>query len=333
LKKQGLHKLFDSFNKVKALVIGDMMLDSYFWGEVNRISPEAPVPVVAVDRKENRLGGAGNVALNLCAMGATSIICSIVGKDDSGARVLKMMKENNLPAEGIISVTDRPTTTKTRILSSSHHLIRVDEEVDENINTKTTARLIDFITGIIEKRGADIIVLEDYDKGVITLEMIDRVTALAKKRKIPIAVDPKKRNFNKYHDVTLFKPNLKELKEGMVVDIQATETGQLKMLAEQLRKERNIEMVMVTLSEHGVFISSEKETKVIPAHIRNIADVSGAGDTVISLAALCMALKLDAAQTAFLSNLAGGQVCERAGVTPVNKAQLLEEALSLSANS
>lgn len=322
-----IKKIFDSFNKLKVLIIGDLMLDVYYWGDVNRISPEAPVPIVAISKKESRMGGAANVAINIQAMGATPILCGVIGNDVHGERLIKILKEKKLPIEGVIVSTDRPTTTKTRIISNNHHIVRIDDETDEYIGDKQTAKLLKQIEKIINAGKADVIIFEDYDKGVMSSELIKKVVALAQKKNIPTVVDPKKRNFTDYSGVTLFKPNLKELREGLKVDIHAGDLKQVQAITEKFRKAHKISNVLVTLSEHGVFISSDKEKKLVPAHIRNISDVSGAGDTVVSVAALCCALNLSPILIAFLSNLAGGQVCEKTGVVPVDKKQLLEEAL------
>jgi rfaE bifunctional protein kinase chain/domain len=322
-----LKKTFDSFNKLKVLIVGDLMLDVYYWGDVSRISPEAPVPIVAVSKKESRMGGAGNVAINIQAMGAKPILCSVIGDDSNGEKLVKILKEKKLPTEGIIVSEDRPTTTKTRIISNNHHIVRIDDETEEYIGNKQTKKLLEQIEKFIEAGKTDVIIFEDYDKGVISSELIKKIILLAKKKNIPTVVDPKKRNFTDYSEVTLFKPNLKELKEGLKIDVQAGDFKQVQAVTEQLRKKQKIANVLVTLSEHGVFINSEKEKKLVPAHIRNISDVSGAGDTVVSVAALCCALNLPPIQIAFLSNLAGGQVCEKTGVVPVDKKQLYEEAL------
>ncbi|HTB30397.1 MAG TPA: bifunctional ADP-heptose synthase [Bacteroidia bacterium] len=322
-----LKKIFDSFNKLKVLIIGDLMVDVYYWGDVSRISPEAPVPIVAVSKKESRMGGAANVAINIQAMGATPILCGVIGDDSNGEKLLKILKEKKLPTEGIVVSEDRPTTTKTRIISSNHHIVRIDDETDEYIGEEQTKKLLEHIEKFIKKGEADVIIFEDYDKGVISASLIKKVVSLAKKYNIPTVVDPKKRNFTEYHEVTLFKPNLKELKEGLKVEVQGGDIKQVQAVTERLRKNQRIANVLVTLSEYGVFINSEKEKKLVPAHIRNISDVSGAGDTVVSIAALCSALNLPPLDIAFLSNLAGGQVCEKTGVVPVDKKQLLKEAL------
>lgn len=322
-----LKKIFDSFNRLKVLIIGDIMLDVYYWGDVNRISPEAPVPIVTVSKKESRIGGAGNVAVNIQAMGATPILCSVIGNDSNGERLIKILQEKGLLSQGIIQSEDRPTTTKTRIISNNHHIVRIDDETDEDISEKVSKSITEQIHKFIEEDKVDVIIFEDYDKGVLSPELINIVVELAKKNNIPTVVDPKKRNFSEYNGVTLFKPNLKELREGLKVDVQAENLEQVQTVTEQLKKNQKIENVLVTLSEHGVYINSDIEKKLVPAHIRKISDVSGAGDTVVSLAALCCALHLSPYEIAFLSNLAGGQVCEKTGVVPVDKGQLLSEAL------
>lgn len=321
-----LTKIFASFNKVNVLIVGDLMLDSYFWGDVSRISPEAPVPIVSVTQKDNRLGGAGNVAKNIQAMGGTPYLCGIIGKDDNGDKMLQIMKANKLPANGVIRVEDRPTTTKTRIISSNHHIVRIDEEIDTPISEVNSDKLFNQIEKLVAGGKIGVIIFEDYDKGVISAQLISEITALAKKHKVPTVVDPKKRNFLAYRHVTLFKPNLKELREGLNADLTPKDMEGMRRAIEVMRKKQEIDVALITLSEHGVYVNSDTDKKLIPAHIRNISDVSGAGDTVISVAALCCAVGVPAETMAFLSNLAGGQVCEKSGVVPVNKEQLLEEA-------
>lgn len=327
MKSDQLHKLFDSFNRLNVIIIGDVMLDSYYWGDVSRISPEAPVPIVAVGSRENRLGGAGNVAINVRAMGANPILCGVIGNDDNGVRLISILKENKISDEGIVRIKDRPTTTKTRIISHNHHLIRIDEEVDKPISEINSAKVYKIVEQLVKRKRADVIIFEDYDKGVISPQLIDKVTTLAKKHKIPTIVDPKKRNFKAYRNVTLFKPNLKELKEGMGASIDAKNLNELNKTVDKLRKEQHIDIGLITLSEHGVYVNYGKEKRILPAYIRNIADVSGAGDSVVSVAALCTARNVSPYDTAFLANLAGGQVCEKAGVVPIDKKQLLKEAI------
>ena len=320
---------FQSFNALNVLIIGDVMIDSYMWGNVNRISPEAPVPIVAVNKKENRLGGAANVALNIQAMGATPVLCSIIGDDDAGKIFFSLLKKQKLRAEGILKSKNRPTTVKTRIIGNNHQMIRVDEETETPVSTAETSALVSAIKMLIVSKKISVIIFEDYDKGTVTGELIAAVVAIAKQKNIPTIVDPKKRNFMLYKGVTLFKPNLKELREGLKTELDGSNVKELTKVVDAFLKKQNIDSAMITLSEKGVYINNKKTKTLIPAHIRDIMDVSGAGDTVVSIAALCTAAKLSAETTAILSNLAGGLVCEKVGVVPVDKKQLLNEALRL----
>ena len=321
--------IFEKFNSLNILVIGDVMMDSYVWGKIERVSPEAPVPVVQVTKKENRLGGAANVALNVQSLGATPIICAVIGDDQEGLDLLALMERSNLPKEGILTLQDRQTTVKTRIIAHNQHIVRVDAETDSTIPEESGFRMRERIADIIADRKIDAIIFEDYDKGLISEEMIAFTVNLANQKGIITVVDPKKRNFHFYKDVTLFKPNLKELREGLNTDVDPYSLTQIEASVDLLREKLNARSIMLTLSEHGVYISNSKEHKLFPAHIRNIADVSGAGDTVIATAALCLASGLDEFKSGAIANLAGGLVCEHVGVVPVNKAQLLTEALLL----
>jgi len=324
-----MRKLFQQFNDLDILVIGDVMMDSYLWGNVDRISPEAPVPVISVQRKENRLGGAANVALNIQALGANPIICAVIGDDIEGDEFIRLMEAQKLSTEGLLRLNSRPTTVKTRVIGHHQQMLRIDAEVDREISAPETNDLISRALSIISSKKINAIIFEDYDKGAISETLIQQIVLKAKQEGIITVVDPKKRNFLNYKGVTLFKPNLKELREGLKVDINLKNPGELESAVARLQQVLNAEKVMVTLSEHGVFMQSKNENKIIPAHIRNIADVSGAGDTVISTAALCLATGLDDFKTAAIANLAGGLVCEHVGVVPIDKEQLFEEASDL----
>ena len=318
-----IKKLFQTFNDKKVLIIGDSMIDAYLWGEVNRTSPEAPVPIVEVKKHENRLGGAANVALNLKALGANPILCSVIGTGERGVLFVKLMKESNLSTEGILSTNKRKTTIKTRVIAENRHQLRIDEEETSPIEQaeeflKLTISLINDI---------DVVILQDYNKGVLTSEIIEKVIGSANKKGIPTIVDPKKLNFNSYKNCTIFKPNLAEIKTGMKVDFDANNIAEIEKATSELRKKISAKGVLLTLSEKGICINSEKEFKYTPAFKRNIIDVSGAGDTVISVASLCLASKMDYTDLSVLSSLAGGLVCEEVGVMPINKEKLLEQAL------
>lgn len=328
-KNNNLDSLFKSFDGMKAMVIGDVMLDAYLWGKVDRISPEAPVPIVAVSKKENRLGGAANVAINLQALGATPILCSVIGGDLNGRQFIDLMQDMGMSPDGLVQSADRPTTVKTRVIGNNHQMLRVDEEWLSDINASERKQLLSRIESLLDSNKIDVIIFEDYDKGVISKALIEQVVKWAKTRHIPVSVDPKKRNFNFYKNVSLFKPNLKELREGMKLDLDKERISEITKAVDKLSTDNKIGQVLLTLSEQGVLIHSEDGTSHLPAHIRNIADVSGAGDTVISVASLCLAAGASEKLMAALSNLAGGLVCERVGVVPIDKSALLQEARKL----
>ncbi|MEA5457961.1 bifunctional ADP-heptose synthase [Arcicella sp. LKC2W] len=318
-------EIFDNFNKLKVLIIGDVMLDAYTWGKVERISPEAPVPVVNVRSREIRLGGAGNVVMNVQSLGAEPIICSVIGSDSYGDSLLNLLKEQNLSTEGIIQSETRITTVKERIIAGSQQIVRVDTETDKLINDNECQILSDKIKDLAS--SASVIIFEDYDKGVLSKELIYEIITFANDNNIPTIVDPKKRNFLFYQHATLFKPNLKELKEGLSISFDVKNPDELADAVSILKKTLELKGVFVTLSEQGVYIDFNGQKKAIPAHIRTISDVSGAGDTVISIAACCLALGLSPELIAGLSNLGGGLVCESVGVVPIDKELLKKEAL------
>ncbi len=328
-KIKNITQLFSEFKKLNVLIIGDVMLDAYVWGKVERISPEAPVPIVTITKRENRLGGAANVAINIQSLGAKPVLCSVIGSDQHGKTFIQLLQQMGMSSEGIIQSEDRPTTMKTRVIGNNHQMLRVDDEVDGDISAGERKHLLNRITELIAKKKIAVIIFEDYDKGVINKNLIEQVVRTASKSKVPVVVDPKKKNFNHYKNVTLLKPNLKELREGMKIDFETGDVKEIRNALEKLSKDNKVQTVLVTLSEKGAFVYSSKEEKLIPAHIRNIADVSGAGDTVISVAALCTALMLSPVTTATLANLAGGLVCEKVGVVPVEREQLLQEASGL----
>ena len=324
-----IQQIFDSFNNLKVLIIGDVMVDAYLWGSVDRISPEAPVPIVAVKKRENRLGGAANVAINIKAMGATPILCSVIGNDRNGEELISLMKELNMSTDGMIQSSERVTTVKTRVIGNNHQLLRVDDEVMHDLSSKEQSAVLHVIRQLIEKEKPAVVVFEDYDKGVLNPELIKTVVEICKNAGISTAVDPKKKNFNSYQGVDLFKPNLIELRQGIKVDIKKPDLETLSAICEPFRNKQQIKTIMVTLSEHGVYIGNENSKTIIPAHVRNISDVSGAGDTVISVAALCLGLGLSETMIASLANLAGGLVCEQVGVVPIDKGLLKKEAMQL----
>jgi D-glycero-beta-D-manno-heptose-7-phosphate kinase len=323
LKNSTIRDILRKFEGLNVLIIGDVMLDSYVWGKVTRVSPEAPVPVVNHSHTENRLGGAANVAMNIHSLGAVPVMCSVIGDDENGREFRNLIRLWNMPEEGLIETSKRVTTNKTRIFAGHQQLLRVDRETDQYIDEDLENHLWEKIRQLMDGIPVAAIIFQDYDKGVITPGLIDNVIALGNSRKIPSLVDPKKRNFGHYRKATLFKPNFKELSEGLNLEIDKTDYEGVHAAALKLQELAGFSMVMITLSEHGMLISKGNEYKVVPTRARDVADVSGAGDTVIAMASLCLAIGMEPGAMAELTNLAAGLVCEKAGVVPVEKEWLL----------
>ncbi len=320
-------RLFAGFENLNVMIIGDVMVDSYIWGHVERISPEAPVPIVSVEKREDRMGGAANVGLNVKSLGANAILCAVIGHDLKGNEFLNLLVKEDMTKEGIVRSDERRTTTKFRVFGNHTQMLRVDEENTNYLSKEDYAALIDKIHTIFDNKDIDVVIFQDYDKGVITPELIAYVVELALEKNIPVVVDPKKNNFLHYKNVTLFKPNLKEVKEGLNIDFNADDRKEVQQAVAELMKKLNTEMVLNTLSDKGVYVKWQDGEEFIGAHYRNIADVSGAGDTVISVAALCLALAMDPQDMAAIANLAGGLVCEEVGVVPIDKYKLQDEVI------
>lgn len=319
-------RIFDRFKNNTILVIGDVMIDTYLIGRVERISPEAPVPICDVYDKQYKLGGASNVAFNLQRLGAKPIICTVIGDDDSGKIFSKLIKNNLLDEAGIVVSSKRKTTNKTRVMGNNYQMLRIDEENKSELDTSSYLQLVKQIEIILNNSKVDGIIFEDYDKGVINKILIDRVLELTKGR-IRIYVDPKYKNFNFYHNVELFKPNLSEFREGMKMDFESEDIIKcLKKQCKILHEEKNINKIMVTMADRGIFISikggDQLHFRTTP---RNIVDVSGAGDAVISIASLMDIEGCNLGHTTFISNITGGIVCEEVGVVTVNKDRVLRE--------
>ena len=320
----------DRFQDLRVLVVGDVMIDAYLWGKVNRISPEAPVPVVEVERKENRLGGAANVALNISSLGGVPVMLSVVGDDESGYEVKKLLEKRALSDRGILQSSVRPTTVKTRVIAGGQQMLRVDEERTADLSAREARLLLDRCEEILSDGDIKAVVLEDYNKGVLTPAVIRGIMALCEKHGLPVTVDPKKKNFLKYKGATLFKPNLKELSEGIKTEVDPASDESVIGAIDKLQEHIAAETVLVTLSEHGVFCRNQSYTGRVSAHRREIADVSGAGDTVIAVATLCLAAGCGWRELTELANLAGGLVCEEVGVVPLDPQKLRREAKKLA---
>jgi D-glycero-beta-D-manno-heptose-7-phosphate kinase len=331
LSVQEINKIFTDFQKKKILVIGDVMVDAYWWGNVNRISPEAPVPVVLVNKREYRLGGAANVALNIKEMGAEPILVSLVGNDFDGNTLLGLLDKRDIEKKYIAQSANRPTTVKSRIIANEQQqLMRVDNEITAIISQKESDEIYE--NAVKAMNNADALVFEDYDKGLLSAPLIERIITEANKRNIPVIVDPKKNNFFDYKNATLFKPNLKELREGLGLTIpKPIQIEDLREAAQQLFDRTNIKIAFITLSEAGVYINDRKKDMIVPSHKRSIYDVSGAGDTVGAIAALAIASGIGNSLLAMLTNIAGGLVCEQVGVVPINRDAYLSECIRLLA--
>lgn len=327
---------FDKMSKMRVMIVGDVMIDAYMWGNVTRISPEAPVPVVSVTKREKRLGGAANVALNIEAMGAIPIICSVLGNDDSSKDFQQIMYNNNMDRRGIVTSDNRMTTVKSRVIGNNMHIVRVDEESTNPLSSLEEDLLLDRIQRIIKTLPIDAIIFQDYDKGNITPRIIEEVTMLARKKSIPTTVDPKHRNFASFKGVKLFKPNLKELREGLNIEIdESSDETLIRDLREasiSLCKRQDIGIVLITLSSRGMFAcdnrGKEPVTALVPACAQAVCDVSGAGDTVISIITLALAAGMPLREAVRCANIAGGQVCQQVGVVPID-CEKLKQALTI----
>lgn len=318
-------KLFDGFSSLRVGIIGDVMLDTYMWGRVDRISPEAPVPVVTLQNKEYRIGGAGNVALNCRSLDARATLLTVTG-DDADAQILRnLFEQNGIDTTYMMSSAGRITTNKMRIISRSQQMMRLDAEVAHDLDPAEENLFLERVAEYLEKVQPQVIILEDYNKGVLTEKIIKQVIAWCKEKKIIIAVDPKRRNFFSYTGVDIFKPNLKEVKEALNFTATGVTETVLKELHTALVSQLHHDISFITLSEKGVFYQQGNAGHIIPSHIRSIADVSGAGDTVIAVASLVYAATKDVKLMAETANIAGGLVCEEVGTAAISKEKLLHE--------
>jgi rfaE bifunctional protein kinase chain/domain len=320
----------DRVRTTRMLVVGDVMVDAYLWGRVDRISPEAPVPVVQVTERSARLGGAANVAINAHVLGARPVVVTVIGQDANADLMERLFRDQGLSTAGLLRSPQRRTTVKTRIISGHQHVVRVDEEQEDDLNASDEQRLLDQVAELLRAERPEVVVLEDYNKGVLTEAVITGIIALAKAAGVPVAVDPKRKNFFTFRGVDLFKPNLKELRDGLKIDLNAADGTAMTAAISELQTRLGNRISMITLSEHGVQVQDGMHNARFPAHKRKIVDVSGAGDTVITVAALALAQGLPAPTIAQLANLAGGLVCEEVGVVPIDPERFRTECVRLN---
>jgi rfaE bifunctional protein kinase chain/domain len=317
--------LFDSFRAIKVGVVGDVMLDTYMWGHVERISPEAPVPVVSLDQKEQRIGGAGNVALNVQSLGAKAWVISVTGKDEAAEELSKLYESSGIDGSYMIRSASRLTTNKTRIISRNQQMMRLDAEITTDLNTDDESALLKTFENFLKKEKPQIVVLEDYNKGVLTENVIHQVIAMCKAAGVLTAVDPKRKHFFEYKGADIFKPNLKEVKEALNLLFTDADPALLQKIHFEINQVLRHDISFITLSEKGVFYQQDKNSAVIPSHLRNVSDVSGAGDTVIAVAALVYAATKNVHLMAEMANIAGGLVCEVVGTAAIDKEKLMHE--------
>ncbi len=322
-EEKRLHEIFSNIQNKFVAVIGDVMLDRYIWGRVSRISPEAPVPIVDVLRNTNHLGGASNVALNIKSLGAVPVLFGVVGRDTDATELRAIFQQTNVITDFLVEDPDRPTTVKTRVIAGSQHVVRIDYEDRQQIGVETARRLLDRLEGHLGSIQS--IILQDYNKGVIGPDLIHSVIDLARSRDIPVLVDPKYTNFFEYKGVSVFKPNRKETEDALKTRL--TNDKSFEDAARLLRSRLECDNVLLTLGELGMLLlQSDDSIMRIPTKARKVADVSGAGDTVIATMAVAMSGGATLEEAAHIANFAGGLVCEEVGIVPVDRDALYDAA-------
>jgi rfaE bifunctional protein kinase chain/domain len=322
---ENFQRLFDTFATLKVGVIGDVMLDTYMWGRVDRISPEAPVPVVQLEEKEYRIGGAGNVALNCHSLGAQVFILSVIGDDNEGLLLEELFNENMIDTSYLTRSPSRVTTNKTRIISRNQQMIRLDSEITTELDDRMEQVLLQQVRSFIQTHDPDVMIFEDYNKGTLTEKIIHEVITICQEAGVITAVDPKRKNFFAYRRADIFKPNLGEIKQALNLLLEDINEPLLSKIHLELRNVLEHKISFITLSDKGVFYQKEGLASVIPSHLRNIADVSGAGDTVIAVAAMVYAATQNVHLMAEVANIAGGLVCEEVGTVAIDKGTLQRE--------
>ncbi len=321
-----IKQIFDGLNDKKVAVIGDLMLDVYIWGKVGRISPEAPVPVVDVEEESYRFGGAANVGLNIKSLGGIPLLLGVIGYDREASIFDSLLEENHFIKDGIFVDEDRPTTVKTRIIAHSQHVVRIDKEDRKDITEEFENKILDYLKSHLS--GLKGIILEDYNKGVLTKNLIKKVIKLANENKIFVTVDPKFDNFFEYKNVTVFKPNKKETEDILATKLISDES--VFQACKALKEKLNPGCVLLTRGEKGMSIlTADSKFDSIPTKARKVADVSGAGDTVIATLSMALAAGVDIKEAATIANLAAGLVCEEVGIVPIDKDHLFKNLMAM----
>jgi len=304
----------------KLVVLGDLMLDEFIWGSVTRIAPEAPVPVVDIQRESHRLGGAGNVVNNARAMGATAIPVSVVGDDAAAERLKAQLKDQHIDTAGIVTDNSRPTTTKTRVIAHNQLVVRTDRESRKPLSADIEDNILDRFASLAVE--CDAIIISDYDKGVLTPRVLDRAINFAIERRIPVCVDPKIRYFPHYKGATVITPNHHEAARATASVIESDDD--LAAACKRIREMLNCENVLVTRGEEGMSLFSADSTTHIPAVAREVYDVTGAGDTVVAVLTLALTATATMVESAVLANYAAGLVVAKVGTAVVEPDELLD---------
>lgn len=316
-----LKQVKNNFKGLKIAVIGDMMLDCYFWGDVKRISPEAPVPVIEVENEFFRFGGAANVALNVLKLGGIPVPIGIIGYDNDGTIFTSLLADSKMSADGIIIDDKRPTTAKTRVIADNQHVVRIDKESKKDISGNIEKEIFDYLSSQI--KNLDGIILQDYNKGVLTPTLIKKIIRLASEKNILITVDPKFNNFFEYKNVTVFKPNRKEAED--ILGIKIKTDADIVKAGEMIIEKMKVKNILLTLGAEGIAVFEQgKQEKRMPTKARKVADVSGAGDTVIATLTMALAAGGNILEASYLANYAAGIVCEEVGIVPIEAAKLFK---------
>ncbi|MCM8831104.1 MAG: D-glycero-beta-D-manno-heptose-7-phosphate kinase [Candidatus Omnitrophica bacterium] len=318
--KNKLKLIVDNFNEKKILVVGDLILDHYIFGKVDRVSPEAPVPVVWANNEKFFCGGAANVGRNIVSLGAEVSLCGVIGNDNFGKRLRSLIKQNNINDKFVIDDKTRPTTIKTRILAQHQQMLRLDWESVEFLSEKINDKILKLIEN--EIKNYDAVIIEDYGKGVINPTLVGEIVALCNEKNKIVTVDPKEEHFQYYKNVTALTPNLAEAQAMAQFKIRSKD--QLPILADAIIKKLNPKALLITLGEDGMMLFSEKITKHIPTTALEVFDVTGAGDTVIAVFTLALTAGASFLEAAIISNFAAGIVVGKLGAATTNKQELIK---------
>ena len=313
-----LDQLFSSINNSRIAVVGDLMLDRYVWGVVERISPEAPVPIVSQTGESSNLGGAANVAANVSSLGASSALYGLIGNDSDGVLLRSIVIDSKIDADALLIDPTRPTSVKTRVIAHNQHVVRIDRESTRPMSAELQTQFLDnLLTGL---QSCNALILEDYNKGVLTEEVIKQTISACRERGIPVGVDPKKENFWNYKGATLFKPNLKELE--IAIGSKLRDDASLESAGQMVLKDLDLKYLLVTRGEKGMALFTEDDTHFIPTRAHKVHDVSGAGDTVIATIMTALAGGADIYQAAILANYAASIVIAEIGAVPIDATEL-----------